>query len=121
MKFRKTAQALKALFQARVYKKKTPLIVSWALTARCNLRCKHCNAWNLEAEELETGQILRLVEELSRMGTCKIQFTGGESLLRDDIGQILDCCKIGRLGRERVSEGPSESRLVCLWHRVVLP
>jgi len=93
MKVNKTAQAVKSLLQAKLYRKRTPLIVSWAVTARCNLKCKYCNVWNLKEQELKTGQILRVIEELSWMGICKIQFTGGEPLLRDDIGQMVDCCK----------------------------
>lgn len=93
MRLKDTAFLIKSLFQAKAYRKKTPLVVSWAITARCNLRCKHCNAWNLKGEELETAQIIHVIEELSRMGTRKIQLTGGEPLLRDDIGQILDFCR----------------------------
>lgn len=93
MKLKNTVIAVRSLLQAKVYKKRTPLIVSWALTTRCNLRCKYCSAWNIKGQELATKQIFSIIEELSRMGTRKIQFTGGEPLLREDIGQIVDFCK----------------------------
>lgn len=93
MRIKNTAFAVKSLLEARIYKKRTPLIISWSLTARCNLRCKYCNIWNVKEQELETSQIFSIIEELSWMGTRMIQFTGGEPLLRDDLGQIIDFCK----------------------------
>ena len=105
MKFKKTVLTVKSLLEAKLYKKRTPLIVSWAIAARCNLKCKYCNAWNLAGEELETSLILRIIEELSRMGTRKIQFTGGEPLLRDDIGRIVDFCRRKGIGTSINSNG----------------
>jgi len=93
MKLKNIALTAKSLLEAKLYKKRTPLIVSWAIVSRCNFQCKYCNAWNLRGEELETSSVLRIIEELSRMGTRKIQFTGGEPLLREDIGQIVDFCR----------------------------
>jgi MoaA/NifB/PqqE/SkfB family radical SAM enzyme len=93
MKLRDKLWAAKSVLQARICGKRTPLIVSWAVTTRCNLRCRYCNAWNAKEKELGTSQILAVIEELSEMGTKKIQLTGGEPLLRDDIGQILNFCQ----------------------------
>lgn len=85
--------AVKSLIQAKLYKKRTPLIVTWSITTRCDCRCKYCNIWNVTSEELETRQIFSIIEELSKLGIRRIQFTGGEALLREDIGQIIDFCK----------------------------
>jgi MoaA/NifB/PqqE/SkfB family radical SAM enzyme len=93
MKLKNIVLTAKSLLGAKLYKKRTPLIVSWAIAARCNFKCKYCNAWNLTGEELGTSLVLSIIEELSKMGNRKIQFTGGEPLLRDDIGQIVDFCK----------------------------
>ena len=93
MKLKDKIFSTKSVFQARIYGKRVPLIISWAVTTRCNLRCGYCSAWNAKEEELGTDQILAVIEELSGMGTRKIQLTGGEPLLRDDIGQILNFCK----------------------------
>lgn len=92
MKIKNILNAASSLLGAGVRKKKTPLIVSWALTTRCNLRCRYCNAWNVNGQELETRQIFSIIEELSGMGTRKLQLTGGEPLLREDIGEIVDFC-----------------------------
>lgn len=93
MRLKKKMRAVKSLIQAKLYKRRTPLIVGWSITNRCNSRCKYCNAWDMKSEELQTRQIFSVIEELSRLGTLKIQFTGGEPLLREDLGQIIDFCK----------------------------
>lgn len=76
-----------------MFNKKVPLLVGWQLTNRCNLRCKYCNVHELNKEELPLGLILSIVDELKSLGTKFISFTGGEPLLREDIGAIIDYCK----------------------------
>ena len=78
-----------AYFKAIFLKEKKPFFVSWGLTRRCNLRCKYCNAWREAPPEMDTSQILDIIDRLSELGTRMIRFTGGEPLLRDDIGEII--------------------------------
>ena len=92
MKLKDKLFVLRSLFMARVFKKKTPLIVSWAISARCNKSCQYCDIRDIKIKELETEQVLSTIAELSRLGTKIIHFTGGEPLLREDIGIILDYC-----------------------------
>lgn len=84
--------SISALLKAKIFKIRTPLIVSWSITNRCNMRCKYCNIWAANPEELNTNQVLSMIDELSQLGTAFIHFTGGEPLLRQDIGVILDYC-----------------------------
>ena len=81
------------LLKAKLFKRRFPIIVSWSLTYRCNYRCKYCGIWNNKSEELNTKQILSLIDEMAQMGTQRIHFTGGEALLREDIELILNHCK----------------------------
>lgn len=92
MKFKDKLFCINAVLKARVFKKNTPLLVSWAITTRCNKNCKYCDIRNTKIKELETGRVLSLIDELSRLGTKIIHFTGGEPLLREDIGTIIDYC-----------------------------
>ena len=92
MKLLNKLSVINAILMARVFKKKTPLIVSWAITTRCNKSCTYCDIRNIKVKELETGHVLSLITELSRLGTRIIHFTGGEPLLREDIGMIIDYC-----------------------------
>lgn len=78
--------------KAKLLKRRFPIIVSWPLTYRCNLRCKYCGIWNNKSEELNTEQTLSLIDEMAQMGTQRIHFTGGEPLLRGDIEVILNYC-----------------------------
>ena len=87
----KIALARKVL-EARVFNKRIPLLVNWEITKQCNAKCKYCNIWNNASEELDIGQVNSIIQELSFLGTRMIHFTGGEPLLRKDIGMILDYC-----------------------------
>ncbi|MFC1630929.1 radical SAM protein [Candidatus Omnitrophota bacterium] len=81
------------LGKAKILKRKVPLFISWSLTDRCNYRCKYCNIWKKETAELNTDQILNLIDKFYQSGTEVISFVGGEPLLRDDIGQIISFCR----------------------------
>ena len=66
-----------------------PLIANYYLTYRCNARCHFCNIWALEPpEEADFPTIQQNLKDLKRLGVKYVDFTGGEPLLRKDIGQI---------------------------------
>jgi len=77
-----------------VFKKRFPLAVGWNITYRCNLQCKYCGWWENRASELNTKDIIGLIKELAFLGTKFISFSGGEPLLREDLGDIIDFCKM---------------------------
>jgi cyclic pyranopterin phosphate synthase len=65
-----------------------------SLTDKCNLRCTYCmpqeemqfmpNKWLMQADE-----ILELAAIFVEMGVEKIRLTGGEPLIRKDVGDII--------------------------------
>ena len=70
---------------------KIPLYIGWTLTYRCNQKkCLYCMVWKKKSLELETRQIFKIIGELALLGTKVICFSGGEALVRDDIGKIVD-------------------------------
>jgi len=79
--------------------RKVPFSMYWIITERCSNNCRYCNYKNtassaeLKAQELSTEQVKNVLREMSRAGCRKIQFTGGEPLLRDDIVEILKQAK----------------------------
>jgi MoaA/NifB/PqqE/SkfB family radical SAM enzyme len=81
------------VLKAIVLKKKIPLAVSWNITYRCNLRCGYCGANEKNTAELDTNNVLTVIREFAALGTRFIKFSGGEALLREDIGQIIEYCR----------------------------
>lgn len=72
-----------------------PVLVTWELTARCNMSgCRHChiNAGNSEKimAELTTGEAEGIIDQMAQWGVAGIAFTGGEALLRPDFLALLD-------------------------------
>jgi len=77
------------IIRARLLNAGFPLLVGWSLTNRCNLSCVYCGRGNLEVRELKAQDIFSIIDKLKVLGTKMISFTGGEPLLRDDIGDII--------------------------------
>ena len=92
MKFLHKIDMINAVFQAIVFQRRTPLLVSWEITRKCNTRCKYCTIWDNPPEELDTEEVFSIIRELSLLGTRMIHFTGGEALLRSDFCHILRYC-----------------------------
>ncbi len=64
-----------------------PLLISWNITQRCNLRCPHCYLAAGEAgeNELTTAEALDLIDQMAAAGTEMLVLSGGEPLLREDV------------------------------------
>ncbi|MBI3976859.1 MAG: radical SAM protein, partial [Chloroflexi bacterium] len=64
-----------------------PRIISWNVTAACNLRCPHCylDAGRRRADELSTAEALGLVDQMADAGAELLILTGGEPLIRKDL------------------------------------
>jgi mycofactocin biosynthetic radical S-adenosylmethionine protein MftC len=72
---------------------RTPVNVTWEITAKCNLQCRHCLSANMGktyAVELDFEQCRAFIDELDRMEVFQINFGGGEPFLRKDFCNILD-------------------------------
>lgn len=78
------------LCQYYIFRKRTPLTVSYLTTYRCNQHCRYCDWGKMGSKELDTDQAIRLIESLSKNGVLKLGFAGGESLCRPDIDLLLE-------------------------------
>jgi radical SAM protein with 4Fe4S-binding SPASM domain len=69
----------------------TPLIVSYAITRGCNLRCLHCHVSAREPmpDELSLHEAMRVVDEMATLGTEALIISGGEPLTRKDFALSL--------------------------------
>jgi len=93
MKFRKKLEIGTLLIYSKLLGKRIPIFVCWYLTNRCNMHCKYCDIAKIKSRELSTNQIFNIINELSSLGCKCINFSGGEPLLRKDIGKIIDYAK----------------------------
>lgn len=83
------------LTRAKVFNKYLPLTVIFNITDRCNSRCAYCYAayYQRKKEELALEDVLKIIDELSKMQCKRVSFGGGEPLLRQDIGTIVSFVK----------------------------
>jgi MoaA/NifB/PqqE/SkfB family radical SAM enzyme len=82
-----------AFARARLLRRRVPFLVSWNLTFHCNLRCTYCYSPYLKYPEMKTPELLAGIDEMYALGMRYVTFSGGEPLLRNDIGEIVRHCK----------------------------
>jgi radical SAM protein with 4Fe4S-binding SPASM domain len=72
-----------------------PRSVHLLLTMKCNSYCKHCeaSAGSEMGDELATHEVIDLLQNLGRLKTVRVIFTGGEVLLRNDIFELIRAAK----------------------------
>src|SRR6056297_604405 len=72
--------------------------VRLSLTDRCNFDCVYCHNEGLgdtrgpmapQDHELDTDDVVRILEVLTEFDDGSVKFTGGEPLLRDDLESIV--------------------------------
>lgn len=75
-----------------------PISVWWDITAACNYSCKQCYSASGKPlpDELNTEEVLEVLEQLASMNVFFIYFLGGEPFMRRDFLRILSKC--GSLG-----------------------
>jgi MoaA/NifB/PqqE/SkfB family radical SAM enzyme len=68
-----------------------PYHVQWMITRKCNYRCKGCNVWQeQDIRELPTEKVKKGLDILHELGVMEVVLSGGNPLLRDDIGEIIE-------------------------------
>ncbi len=69
-----------------------PFMVSYSITTKCNLKCKHCYSDSVDQAspgELSTDEAFRLMDDLSRWGIGLLIIDGGEPLCREDMLDVV--------------------------------
>ncbi len=79
---------------ANLFGRRIPLSVMYSVTNRCPSQCAYCNIPNRKQRELTTKEAFSLIDQLVEAGTQRLALWGGEPLVRDDIGSIIDYAKI---------------------------
>lgn len=71
-----------------------PKYVGWDCSRVCNLNCEHCGAKKEKyTKELETEEIKKVIDQISKMGSKYFEVTGGEPLLRKDLLEVFEYAK----------------------------
>lgn len=79
---------IKNIFLSNFKRLVSPYKVTFALTYRCNLRCKICRIWERpHKEELSAQNIEKIFKSLSNLSW--LDLTGGELTLRQDLIEII--------------------------------
>jgi MoaA/NifB/PqqE/SkfB family radical SAM enzyme len=80
-----------SLLSARLRGKPMPFMVNWAITGRCNLRCKHCygSYGILQREELTLDVFRKAIDDFKAMGTRRFTLEGGEPLMHRNFREIV--------------------------------
>lgn len=67
-----------------------PLVAELFLTDNCNLRCVSCACWRTTTRnELDTDEWKSVLDQLVRLPIYKVNFTGGEPLIRRDAIELM--------------------------------
>ena len=68
------------------------------VTNQCPLHCLHCctSAGEQAADEMTTREILDCIHQGAQMGICHVVFSGGEPMLREDLGVCKIVCAFVR-------------------------
>lgn len=80
------------LFPGLYYKVKFQRrLAIFLITGRCNLRCIMCNQWMQRPDnELDADAWKSIMVKIKEFGIGDIHFTGGEPLLREDLGELIE-------------------------------
>lgn len=69
-----------------------PFMVSYSITTKCNLKCKHCYSDSVDRaapDELTTEEAYLFIDDLADWGIGLLIIDGGEPLCREDLLDIL--------------------------------
>lgn len=67
-----------------------PINVKHLITFRCNLSCKYCYRHPSDWKEMSTEDIKACMNSFRAMGAEYWSFSGGEPLLRKDLGELIN-------------------------------
>jgi radical SAM protein with 4Fe4S-binding SPASM domain len=76
-----------------------PMLAHWALTTRCNARCKHCylDENTMPAGEVSADDAVFIVDQMKTANVIQAILSGGEPFLRKDLIDIVAHLKEHRL------------------------
>ena len=85
---------LRYWFLSTVLNKKIPWLIEFSVTYRCQCKCPHCSVGEYldkasSKDELSDSQIKEVLSQAAKIGIPKVDFFGGEPLLKEDIVDLI--------------------------------
>ncbi|MDA8104767.1 MAG: radical SAM protein [Nitrospiraceae bacterium] len=80
------------LFLDKLFNRRLPRIVVLVVNNSCNFRCTYCfGSYHRRSanDDFTTEELKRIIDDLDNNGTVYATVHGGETLLREDIGEIV--------------------------------
>lgn len=86
------------LIICRIFNLNKPIFIVLVTNNGCNLKCTYCygNYGERKLKDYSTKELLKIIDELRSLGTKLLTLHGGESLLRNDIGEIINYAKLNK-------------------------
>jgi len=69
---------------------RSPFQMTLSLTNRCNFKCEYCDIPLQRRDEMTTDEWRGAIDDLREAGMARSSLIGGEPLLREDAGAIVD-------------------------------
>lgn len=77
-----------------MYSLKSPIVVTWIATKKCNLNCLHCSTTAVESSyEMTTSEAKRMIDDLALNEVFVFVISGGEPFLRKDVFDLISYAK----------------------------
>ena len=68
-----------------------PAKAFWEITLRCNSKCRTCDIWRKPpGDEMPTAEAKRVIDELAEAHVLHISWSGGETLMREDVLELIE-------------------------------
>jgi MoaA/NifB/PqqE/SkfB family radical SAM enzyme len=85
-----------------------PKEITWAITTKCNMNCKHCSFKNnshLMNKELSWFEIKKIIDNIIQLKPESVRITGGEPFMRRDLFDIISELKSNSIDISIISNG----------------
>ena len=69
-----------------------PFTIAWEVTRACAFACVHCRAnaqHQADPKELNTQELLKLIDRMKDFGSAILVFTGGDPMMRRDLFDLI--------------------------------
>jgi MoaA/NifB/PqqE/SkfB family radical SAM enzyme len=76
--------------RARLLGHRVPVAVRINVNNRCHSRCEYCSFWHTKTNEMSAAEICQIIRDLAGLGTKRLSISGGEPMLRADLGVMID-------------------------------